>query len=89
MPQSRNRPKHYLHRQHHHPSSATHHPAKAKRSAAFTVAVIAALMGLAIIYFTIGGEVGWLIFGAAAGGVIGYLLGRGMDKSIEKNIAKK
>lgn len=82
MPQSRNRPKHHHHQ--HHPVHTHHTPAKAKRSAAFVVSVVAAILGLAVAYFTQGPDIFWMIVGTAAGAVIGYLVGRSMDKSIEK-----
>ncbi|MCW3109601.1 MAG: hypothetical protein JWQ09_4107 [Segetibacter sp.] len=81
MPQSRNR-----HKPHHHhqPVPSHHTQPKVKRSAAFVVALLAAILGLAVAFFTQGADVFWMIIGTAAGAIIGYLVGRGMDKSIEK-----
>lgn len=81
MPQSRTRQKHH----HPHPLPPHHAPVKAKRSAAFVVAVLAGVLGLAVAYFTQGGDVLWLIIGTASGAVIGYFVGRSMDKSFEKS----
>jgi uncharacterized membrane protein YfcA len=83
MPQSRNRPKHHSH---HHSVPGTHHQrVKVKRSAAFVVAIITAILGLAVTYFTQGADVLWMIAGTVAGAIIGYLVGRSMDKSIKKS----
>lgn len=82
MPQSRNRHKH-----HHHAPPVHSHTAtpKVRRSAAFVVAVVAAMLGLAVAFFTQGTDVFWMIIGTATGAVIGYFVGRSMDKSIEKS----
>ncbi|MCW3112954.1 MAG: hypothetical protein JWR18_1350 [Segetibacter sp.] len=83
MPQSRNRPKHHQHVHHHvGPSHTTHR--KVKRSAAFVISILTAVLGLAVAYFTRGLDVLWLLIGAGIGAVAGYLVGRGLDKSIEK-----
>lgn len=79
MPESRNRHKH--HQQQH--LQSPHAPAKSKRSAALVLAIVAAILGLAVAYFTQGTDVVWMIAGAAAGAVIGYLVGHNMDKAIE------
>lgn len=77
MPQSRNRHKHH-HVQIHHT------PAKPKRSAASILAILAAILGLSVAYFTQGADALWMIIGTAGGAVIGYLVGHNMDKAIEK-----
>jgi uncharacterized membrane protein YfcA len=81
MPESRNRHKHH---HHHQPVSPHHTRTKVKRSSAFVVAVITATLGLAVTYFTRGDDVYSLVIGAASGAIIGYFVGRSMDKSIEK-----
>ena len=83
MPESRNRRKHH---QHVHPQPGPSHisHSKVKRSAAFVVAVVAAILGLAVAYFTQGADFLWMFTGVVAGAIIGYLVGRSMDKSIEK-----
>jgi len=48
------------------------------------VAVIVAILGLAVAFFTTGGDLGWMLAGVVSGAIIGYFVGRGMDKSIEK-----
>ena len=80
MPESRNRQKH----DHHH-STAHHGPAKRKRSAASVLAILAAILGLAVAFFSQGADALWMIIGAALGAVIGYLIGSNMDKAIEKD----
>jgi uncharacterized membrane protein YgaE (UPF0421/DUF939 family) len=81
MPESRNRQKHH----HHHQQTAHHAPAKHKRSAAFVLAILAAVFGLAVAYFSQGVDALWMVIGAALGAVIGYLIGYNMDKAIEKD----
>ena len=80
MPESRNRHKHH----HHHPAPPHRPQAKVKRSAAFVIAIITAILGLAVAFFTQGADPMWLIMGAASGAVVGYVVGRSMDKSLEK-----
>ncbi len=80
MPESRNRHRHHQH----HPVPPHHAPAKAKRSAAFVLTIIAAVLGLAVAWFTQGTDVMWMIIGTTSGAVIGYLVGHSMDKSIAK-----
>ena len=85
MPQSRNRAKHHQHHHHHpHPATADHRPTRVTRSAAFVLAVIAAIFGLAVAFFTQGPDIFWLLTGAVAGAVIGYAIGHSMDKSIQR-----
>jgi hypothetical protein len=84
MPESRNRARHRHPYHPHHPAANTHHPKKVKRSAAFVVAVVVAILGAAVAFFTQGTDTFWLLTGAASGALIGYIIGRSMDKSIEK-----
>lgn len=93
MPESRNRPKHHHHQHSHrppHPPMPVHHNtlAKTRKSAAFVVSILAAVLGLAVAFFTQGADAFWLITGTLAGAIIGYLVGRNMDKSIQKEIRK-
>lgn len=83
MPQSRNRPKHH-HPVHHHVASSHTVQRKIKRSAAFVISILTAVLGLAVAYFTKGADFFWLFVGAGIGAAAGYLVGRGLDKSIEK-----
>lgn len=75
MPESRNRHKH------HHNVQTHHTPVKPKRSAAAVLAILAAILGLTIAYFTQGADLLWMIIGVAFGAVIGYLIGHNMDKA--------
>ncbi len=81
MPESKNRYKH------HHPGhpATPHADAKPKRSAAFFLAVLAAVLGVAVTFFTRGADTLWIITGAASGAIVGYLIGHNMDKAIEKD----
>lgn len=79
MPQSRNRYKH------HQQVQAHHTPDKPKRSVAAVLAVLIAIFGLAIAYFTRGDDAVWLITGAIAGALIGYFVGFSIDKSLKKD----
>lgn len=81
MPESRNRHKH------HHPGhpASPHADAKPKRSAAFFLAILAAVLGVAVTFFTRGADALWMITGAASGAIIGYLIGHNMDKAIKKD----
>jgi len=83
MPESRNRHKHHPH-PHHAQIHDTH--TKPKRSAALVLAIIAAILGLAVAYFTQGPDILWMIIGASLGAVVGYLIGHSMDKAIEKKM---
>jgi len=78
MPQSRNRHKHH----HHHPVHSHSTAVKVKRTAAFVVSILVALLGLAVAYFTQGPDGWWMLVGAASGAVIGYFVGHSMDKSM-------
>ncbi len=89
MPESRNRAKHHQHHStHRSPQSIHHSTAKIKRSAALVVGILAAILGLAVAFFTQGPDLFWMITGTLSGGIIGYLVGRGMDKSIGKSSRK-
>lgn len=83
MPESRNRHKH------HHNVQVHHAHAKPKRSAATVLAIIAAILGLAVAYFTQGADILWMIIGTVSGALIGYFVGHNMDKSIEKTSGAK
>lgn len=80
MPESRHRTKHH-HPVHHPKVSSNHARSKPKRSAALVFAILTAVLGLAVVYFTQGGDITWLIIGTAIGAIIGYFVGRAMDKS--------
>jgi hypothetical protein len=93
MPESRNRAKHHHHQHPHRPQNPSmpvrHNTlARARKSAAFVVSILAAVLGLAVAFFTQGADAFWLIAGTLGGAIIGYLVGRSMDKSIQKEIRK-
>jgi tetrahydromethanopterin S-methyltransferase subunit C len=48
------------------------------------LAILAAILGLAVAYFTQGADAVSMVIGVALGAAIGYLVGRSMDKAIEK-----
>jgi hypothetical protein len=79
MPESRHRHKH-----HHHHVQVHHAPVKSKRSAAGVLAILAAILGLAVAYFTQGVDVLWIIVGIVSGAIIGYFIGHSMDKTLQK-----
>ena len=84
MPQSTHRHKHK------HPSHATlphHEPAakaRPKSSAAILMAIFIGTVGLAIGWLATGMNYGWMVASTAIGVVSGLLIGRGIDRSIEK-----
>ena len=76
MPESRQRHKHHPHH-----VQMPHTHAKPKRSAAAVLAIIAAILGLAVAFFTQGPDILWMILGAGLGAIIGYLIGHNMDQA--------
>lgn len=82
MPESRTRHKHHSH----HPQyNSPHTTIKARRSAAVVLATIAAILGFAVAYFSQGADILWMVIGAVSGAIIGYIVGRNMDKSFASN----
>jgi uncharacterized membrane protein YeaQ/YmgE (transglycosylase-associated protein family) len=83
MAQSHHRKKHkehlrqYQHRQENMASAP-------KRKAAVIFAVVGAVIGLAVSYFSSDGNLLWIAAGTVAGGIAGYLFGRNIDKGIHK-----
>lgn len=55
---------------------------KAKASTVF--AVTGAIVGIAILFFATGGNYVWALGGGLIGGIIGYLMGKGIDKQPKK-----
>ncbi|MDQ6815157.1 MAG: SoxR reducing system RseC family protein [Bacteroidota bacterium] len=84
MPESRNRQKHHQHVHHQTGPHTQQSSPKNKRTAASVVAIIAGILGLAVAYFTQGADVFWLIAGTLIGVLLGYIVGRSMDRSIAK-----
>ena len=56
--------------------------AKAKASSVFGIGT--AVAGLAVFYFATQGDFVWAAAGAIIGGVIGYLIGKSVDKAPKK-----
>lgn len=55
---------------------------KAKASSVFAVG--GAIAGLAVLYFATQGNFIWALGGAVVGGLIGYLIGKNVDKAPKK-----
>ncbi|MGB2702170.1 MAG: SoxR reducing system RseC family protein [Chitinophagaceae bacterium] len=45
-----------------------------------TIAIVGVILGLAVGYFATDGNLTWVAFGAVAGGIIGFLSGRYLDR---------
>lgn len=52
-----------------------------KSKAANVFALVGAIVGLAVSYFSTGGSLLWIAIGLIAGGLAGYLIGRKIDLS--------
>jgi len=57
---------------------------KARAKASSVFAVGGAIVGLAVLYFATQGDFVWAIGGGVAGAVIGYLIGKGVDRAPKK-----
>lgn len=57
---------------------------KEKASASTVFAVTGAVVGIAVLYFATQGNFIWAIGGGVLGGLIGYLIGKGVDKAPKK-----
>jgi uncharacterized membrane protein len=79
MPQSAHRHKtHHKHQVHQsHPQEV---PRKTRRSAALLMAIFIGILGMAIAAFAAGLNL-WMVAGAAAGALAGYLIGHDIDKT--------
>jgi multidrug transporter EmrE-like cation transporter len=89
MPRSRTRHKHHHHHgAHGHSShqpvthkSADHVKKKSKRRSAIPIMMaFIALLGLVIAFISAGTAYVWLATGIVGGAIVGYFIGRGMDK---------
>ena len=82
MPQSRHRHKHH---QHHHASTSTPPRTRpsTRKSAAPIMAVFVALIAVGITFLSGTGTAIWAIAGIG-GAIIGYLIGKSMDKAASK-----
>lgn len=80
MARSHHRKKHKEHlRQYQHTQegASTKSP---KGKVSGTIAIVGAILGIAVGYFTTDGNLTWIAFGAVAGGIVGFLIGRYLDK---------
>jgi uncharacterized membrane protein YfcA len=57
---------------------------KEKANASSIFAITGAVVGIAVLYFATQGNFIWAIGGGIAGGAVGYLIGRGIDKPLKK-----
>jgi len=57
---------------------------KARAKASSVFAVGGAIVGFAVLYFATQGDFVWAIGGGVAGGVIGYLIGKSIDRAPKK-----
>lgn len=57
---------------------------KEKTSASTVFAVTGAVVGIAVLYFATQGNFIWAIGGGIIGGVVGYLIGKNVDKAPKK-----
>ena len=71
-------------KKHKHFQPPPHERKKSKGGAASIFAIFGALVGLALAYFGTQGEMLWLIVGLGGGLLIGWLIGRNIDKSADK-----
>jgi hypothetical protein len=79
MARSHHRKKHGQHlRQFKHSHDTVSPKIKTRASSVFTFGGL--IIALLISYFASNGNIVWTIAGALAGGAIGYLVGRGVDK---------
>lgn len=74
MPQSRKRPGHHEYRK---PSAI---PAKQRTKGRIVLAILFAVFGLLVGFFASSGNYIALVVGALAGAVIGYIVGKNMEK---------
>ena len=82
MARSRHRHKHA-----HHPAHANQpHAAKqeSRRSAVGIMVVFIGILGLGVAFISVGADIVWLLTGAVAGAIAGYLIGRSMDRVAAK-----
>lgn len=76
MPQSRNRPGHHFQK----PSDV---PARQRAKGHTLWAILFAVFALLIAYFAAGDNIVVLVIAAIAGAILGYMIGRKMEKDIK------
>jgi len=89
MPRSRTRHKHH---HHHHQGSHAHSQQqtvtpkrKSKRKSAIPIMMaFIALLGLVIAFISAGTDIIWLSAGIVGGAIVGYFIGKGMDRVTAK-----
>lgn len=82
MPRSRQRHKH-----HYHHAEAVHPTRSAKsirRSPVVIMIVFTALLGCMVALISAGTDPLWIFTGIIIGGIVGYFIGRGMDRIARK-----
>jgi len=78
MARSHHRKKHGAHlRQFKHSHDITVSKSKTKASSVFTF--FGLIIGLAVSYFAVGGNIIWIAIGALVGAISGFFIGRGID----------
>lgn len=84
MARSHHRKKHKEHlRQYQHTQEGVSVKAK-KAKVSGTIAVVGAILGIAIGYFATDGVLTWIAGGAVAGGLVGWLVGRYLDREAKR-----
>ena len=81
MPESRSRPGHHPYQQ---PSDI---PASQRTKGRITWGILLAVFGVLVAYFTAGDSYGALIAGGLVGFVAGYAIGKSMEKDAKKKEA--
>jgi len=80
MARSHHRKKHKEHlRQYQHSQEGASSESK-KGKTSGTIAIVGVILGVAVGYFATDGNLTWVAFGAVAGGIIGFLSGRYLDR---------
>ena len=74
MPQSRKRPGHHPYKK---PSDI---PSRQRTKGRYTWAILFAIFGLLVSFFAAGDNYTGLAIGALLGGVVGYIIGKSMEK---------
>ena len=85
MANPHHRKKHKAHLRQFQQRAASHTgESKEKASASTVFAVTGAVVGIAVLYFATQGNFIWALGGGVIGGVVGYLIGKSLDRSPKK-----